>query len=171
MRLSTLCYIRKEGRTLLLHRVRKKEDINRGKWVGLGGKMEPGETPEECVVREVREESGLIIRKPALRGILTFPAFDGMDHWYVFVFTTEEFEGELTDSSEGVLRWVPDGEISSLELWDGDRVFLKWLDDPRFFSAKLSYGLGGKFLGYTAAFYDTARGLVSSISGSPAGSE
>ena len=166
MRLSTLCYVKRDGRTLMLHRVKKANDVNSGKWVGLGGRMEPGETPEDCVVREVFEESGLVIRNPRLRGFLTFPAFEGNDCEYTFVFTATVSDGKLKQCDEGDLEWVDDDRIRSLALWEGDRVFLKWLDDPRLFSAKFTYS-GGKFTGYSAAFYDTARGLVSTTSGSP----
>lgn len=166
MRLSTLCYVKRDGRTLMLHRVKKEKDINSGKWIGLGGGLEPGESPEEGVVREVFEESGLVIRNPRLRGFLTFPAFEGFDGEYTFVFTATESDGKLKLCDEGDLAWVDDDRIRLLNLWEGDRVFLKWLDGPRFFSAKFSYH-GGKFTGYSAAFYDTARGLVSSTSGSP----
>ncbi len=106
MKLGTLCYITHNGKTLMLHRIKKVNDIHEGKWNGLGGKLEPGETPEECVIREVREESGLIIHKPCLKGILTFPMFDGVDDWTVFVFVAHQFEGNLLDSSEGKLEWI-----------------------------------------------------------------
>src|SRR6476469_9924460 len=92
---ATLCYVQKGGKTLMLHRVKKKNDIHEGKWNGLGGKMEQGETPEECVIREVREESGLRIDQPELRAILTFPEFDGHDDWLVFLFVANRFSGEL----------------------------------------------------------------------------
>ena len=142
MKLATLCYLRKDGHTLMLHRIKKENDMHPGKWNGLGGKLEPGESPEECVVREVEEESGLRIRNPRLHGIITFPAFDGLDDWYVFVFTASEFEGELIDSREGVLRWVPDDEVLRLPLWEGDRIFIPWLDKPRCFSARFMYQNG-----------------------------
>jgi 8-oxo-dGTP diphosphatase len=140
--LATLCYLKKDGKTLMLHRVKKKNDVHEGKWNGLGGKLEPGETPEECVVREVREESGLELRTPRLRGIITFPGFDGERDWYVYVFTGADFAGELIDSPEGRLAWIPDGEVLGLPLWEGDKIFLKWLDQDRFFSGKFVYKNG-----------------------------
>ncbi len=140
--LATLCYLKKDGKTLMLHRVKKKNDIHVGKWNGLGGKLEDGETPEECVVREVREESGLALRSPRLRGIITFPGFDGEHDWYVYVFSGTDFEGDLIDSDEGHLKWIPDGEVPGLPLWEGDRIFLKWLEGDRFFSGKFVYKKG-----------------------------
>ena len=94
MILATLCYIKKDGRTLMVHRNKKPNDMHAGKWNGLGGKFEPGESPEECIIREVREESGLQIRNPKLHGLLMFPDFKG-DDWYVFVFTSSEFDGRF----------------------------------------------------------------------------
>jgi len=123
----------------MIHRIKKKNDMHEGKWNGLGGKLEPGETPEECVVREVREESGLLIKNPLLKGLLTFPAFNGFDDWYVFMFVAKEFEGGLIDSAEGDLRWIDDSELLNLNLWDGDKIFLKWMDEKGFFSAKFTY--------------------------------
>jgi 8-oxo-dGTP diphosphatase len=152
MKLATLCYIQKDGKTLMLHRVKKANDMHQGKWNGLGGKMDPGETPEECVIREVREESGLGIRSPKLKGFLTFPGFDGFDDWYVFVFVASEFTGELIDSTEGNLRWIDDREIMGLELWDGDRIFWKWLTGKGFFSAKFVYKKG-KLQSHDVSFY------------------
>ncbi|MBM3151830.1 MAG: 8-oxo-dGTP diphosphatase [Chloroflexi bacterium] len=138
MILATLCYIKHEGQTLMVFRNKKPGDIHAGKWNGLGGKFEPGETPEECVIRELREESGLEIANPHWRGLLMFPGFKG-DDWYVFVFTAAEFTGELIDSPEGDLRWVPDDELESLSLWPSDRIFFQWMREGRFFSAKFVY--------------------------------
>lgn len=152
MELATLCYVRKNEKTLMIHRIKKENDMHRGKWNGLGGKLKPGETPEECVVREVREECGLLIKNPLLKGLLTFPAFDGFDDWYVFVFVATEFEGELTDSEEGDLQWISDSELSELNLWEGDRIFLRWLDRKEVFSAKFLYE-DGKLIEYEVSFY------------------
>lgn len=152
MQVATLCYIRNNGRTLMLHRTKKENDMHEDKWNGLGGKVDPGETPEECVIREVQEECGLMIRNPMFKGILTFPAFDGNDEWRVFVFTASEFEGELTDSKEGSLEWISDNDLLNLNLWDGDRIFLKWLDRKGFFSAKFVYH-NGKLIDHKAFFY------------------
>ncbi len=152
MILATLVYLRGGGRTLMLHRVKKPGDMHWGKWNGLGGKVKPGETPEECAVREVREESGLTIESPRLRGFITFPAFDQYDDWYVFVFTAEKFCGQLIDSAEGRLEWIEDQSLTSLDLWEGDRIFLPWLDQERIFSAKICYDQG-RLSGHQVVFY------------------
>jgi len=136
---ATLCYIKKNKQTLMLHRVKKENDMHHGKWNGLGGKMEPGETPEECVIREVYEESGLTIQNPALKGILTFPAFDGTNDWLAFVFTAHTFTGELIESDEGNLKWIDNAKLLDLNLWEGDKTFIPWLDDKAFFSGKFIY--------------------------------
>ena len=139
MKLATLCYVKHDGKTLMMHRVKKVQDMHEGKWNGLGGKFEPGETPDECVIREIREESGLTIHNPRLRGFLTFPAFAKEEDWYVFVYTAENFTGSLIDSAEGRLEWIADSELSKLNLWEGDQHFLKWIEENRFFSAKFAY--------------------------------
>lgn len=138
MILATLCYIKRDGCTLMVYRNKKVNDIHEGKWNGLGGKFEPGETPEECVVREVLEESGLSIQDPKLCGLLMFPKFKGND-WYVFVFTASQFSGELIDSPEGQLEWIPDEKILDLNLWESDHLFMPWIQDGKFFSAKFMY--------------------------------
>ena len=135
----------------LVHRNKKANDIHEGKWNGLGGKFEAGETPEECVIREVFEESGLSIYKPKLCGLLIFPNFKG-DDWYVFVFTASQFSGELIDSPEGRLEWVEDSRLSSLNLWESDHIFLPWIERGEFFSAKFEYE-GDKMCGYDVVFH------------------
>lgn len=152
MKLATLCYIRKNNHTLMLHRVKKKNDYHEGKWNGLGGKFELGETPEECAVREIKEESGLIVKDLKLKGFITFPLFDGNDDWYVFVFVIDKFEGELIDSPEGILKWIPDKDLLNINLWDGDKIFIPWLDGSKFFSAKFNYE-GKNFKDYSVEFY------------------
>ena len=151
MILATLCYVKHAGRTLMVHRNKKPGDMHAGKWNGLGGKFEAGESPEECVLREVREESGLEVRAPRLRGLLMFPGFKGND-WYVFVFTATEFRGELIDSPEGTLRWVPDEELAALPLWPSDRIFFPWLEGERIFSAKFIYA-GDEMRNHEVSFY------------------
>lgn len=152
MKLATLCYVQKPGYTLMLHRVKKKNDMHQGKWNGLGGKLEPGESPEECAVREVLEESGLRCHNPRLRGFITFPAFDEIDDWYTFLFTLDDFEGELIDSPEGNLAWIANDELLGLNLWPGDRVFLPWVFQDALFSAKFVYEKG-EFRSYEVTFY------------------
>ena len=138
MILATLCYLKQDGHTLMVYRNKKPNDMHAGKWNGLGGKFEPGESPEECVIREVREESGLQILESKLHGLLMFPKFKG-DDWYVFVFTAHEFDGELINSPEGKLEWIPDEKLTSLNLWESDQIFFPWLEIEQFFSAKFIY--------------------------------
>ena len=137
--LTTLCYIEQDGAYLMMHRVKKAGDINRDKWVGVGGHFEPDESPEECLVREVREETGLQLTEYRLRGVITFLS----DHWqteYMFLYTATAFQGEPTDCSEGTLEWVPKEEVPSLPIWEGDRIFFRLLETrERFFSLKLRY--------------------------------
>ena len=149
---ATLCYVKKNGKTLMLHRIKKKNDIHQGKWNGLGGKMELGESPEECIAREVLEESGLKIKDPKFRGVLTFPAFDSIQDWIVFLFTADEFTGEMIESNEGDLQWIDDDKLAQLQLWDGDRLFIDWLKKDKFFSAKFIYDKGS-LKNYTVHFY------------------
>jgi 8-oxo-dGTP diphosphatase len=136
----------------MLHRIKKENDMHKGKWNGLGGKLENGESPEECVIREVKEESGLEIKNPKLKGILTFPAFDGIEDWYVFVFVAYKFEGELIDSKEGKLEWIDDDKLTELNLWGGDKLFLKWLEQDKYFSGKFVYK-NGKLVSHEVYFY------------------
>lgn len=138
MILATLCYIKHDGKTLMVHRIKKPNDIHAGKWNGLGGKIEAGETPEMCIKREVQEEAGLVIQNPRLHGLLVFTNFKGND-WYVFVFTATEFTGKLIDSPEGQLEWIDDGKLTELNLWESDSIFLPWIEGDKFFSAKFDY--------------------------------
>lgn len=139
MRNTTLCYIRRGGDTLLLHRVKKENDENRDKWVGIGGKFEEGESPEDCLLREVREETGLTLEAWRYRGIVTFVS----DEWgteYMHLFTADAFHGEVRDCDEGVLEWLPWERLPQLPIWEGDKIFLRLIDeDAPFFSLKLRY--------------------------------
>lgn len=153
MKLATLCYVKKDSQTLMLYRNKKDKDIHLGKWNGLGGKIHMGETPEECVIREVKEESGLDIKNPSLRGIITFPAFKDEEDWYVYVFIVHEFSGSLIDSPEGELKWINDNELLKLPLWEGDPIFLKWLEEGRFFSGKFVYQKE-RFISHDVTFHD-----------------
>ena len=123
-----------------------------GKWNGLGGKVEPGETPEECAQREILEESGLAVKNLIWKGLITFPGFANEEDWYTFIFVSDDFEGQLIDSPEGDLEWIDDVELNNLNLWDGDRIFLEWLDRPGLFSAKFVYK-DGNFVDYNVLFY------------------
>lgn len=146
---STLVYVRRDGRTLML---RKARGHQRGKWNGLGGKAEPGEMPEACAVREVREEAGLEVQELDYRGLIVFPRFDGLNDWYVWIYLARA-EGEPRAGTEGELAWIPDEEIETLDLHEGDRVFLPWLHRSGLvFSARFDYR-GGRFLGHEVAFY------------------
>ena len=139
MRLTTLCYIEKDGKYLVLHRTKKVHDENGDKWIGVGGKFEEGESPEECVLREVREETGLTMTEFAYRGLITFVS----DEWgteYMHLFTCTAWTGELIDCDEGELVWLPKAELLKKKMWEGDRLFLKALDTRRdFFTLKLVY--------------------------------
>ena len=139
MYLSTLCYIEKDGCYLMLHRVKKKVDINAGKWIGVGGKFLPDESPEECLLREVREETGLTLTSWRFRGLVTSVTARGETE-YMSLYTADGYTGELTECNEGILRWVAREEVMNLELWEGDRIFLRLLTEERpFFSLKLVY--------------------------------
>jgi 8-oxo-dGTP diphosphatase len=149
MKLATLVYIKQDGHTLMLH---KAKGYQGGKWNGLGGKFDPGESPEDCMKREVLEESGLTVESATLKGFLTFPDFDGHDDWYCFVFVVSKFSGELVASDEGQLQWIPDHMVPTLNLWEGDRIFLPWINQERLFSAKFLYEKG-VFKDYSVSFY------------------
>ena len=153
MKLATLCYVRQDGKTLMIHRVKKQADMHKGKWNGLGGKLEPGETPEECARREIREESGLEVEQLNLKGFLTFPQFSAGEDWYAFVFTARGVRGTLIESPEGNLAWIDDERLLELDLWEGDRYFLEWLDRPGFFSGKFIYK-NGQYIEHSVTLYE-----------------
>lgn len=139
MTLTTLCYIEKENSYLMLHRVKKEKDINRDKWIGIGGHLETGESPEDCLLREAREETGLTLTSFRFRGIVTFLCDDITDY-YIFLYTADDFTGAVTDCNEGTLEWVPKNRLAELNLWEGDLIFFKLLEeDAPFFSLKLHY--------------------------------
>ena len=152
MKLATLCYVRKDHHTLMVHRIKKSGDMHFGKWNGLGGKIENGETPEECAIREIKEECGLFAKKMLMKGFLSFPGFSKGEDWYAFVFVIDDFEGQMIDSPEGDLQWIPDEKLLELDLWEGDRIFLKWLDKAGFFSAKFIYH-DGRLTNHDVKFY------------------
>ena len=137
--LTTMCYIERDGEYLMLHRTKKQNDPNHDLWLGIGGHFENGETPGECIKREVKEETGLTLIEPELRGMVTFS--DGDWHEYMFLYTACKFEGELTECNEGELLWVPKETVmNELPIWEGDRIFLKLMQsDAPFFSLKLEY--------------------------------
>ena len=136
---TTLCYIEREDSYLMLHRVKKKNDLNENKWVGIGGHAEEGESPGDCRLREAMEETGRLLTSYRFRGLVTFVS----DKWgteYMCLYTADGFEGELTDCDEGCLEWVPKSEIPNLNLWTGDLIFFRLLEENApFFSLKLRY--------------------------------
>ena len=139
MRNTTLVHLEKDGKYLMLHRIKKERDENHDKWVGIGGKFEPGESPEDCALREVFEETGLMMKSWAYRGIVTFVS----DEWgteYMHLFHSGDFEGAVKDCDEGVLEWIDKKALLTLPIWEGDKIFLRLLDTDRpFFSLKLRY--------------------------------
>ncbi len=152
MKLTTICYIKKDEKYLMLHRIKKKNDMNQGKWIGIGGKFEENETPEECIIREVKEETGLTLKSYKLRGIVTYIS-NQYETEYMYVFTSNEFEGELIKCNEGDLKWVPISELYNLNMWEGDPIFLKELQkNDKFFTVKLIYN-GDKLIKYDLKTY------------------
>ncbi len=138
-KLSTLCYIEHNGRYLMLHRTVKKNDVNKDKWIGVGGHFEEDESPEECLLREVKEETGYTLTSYRYRGIVTFISGNGVTE-YMSLFTADGFEGEAIACDEGELRWVEIDKVYDLNIWEGDRIFLRLLEERQdFFSLKLVY--------------------------------
>ncbi len=137
---TTLCYIEKDGAYLMMHRIKKKNDMNQDKWVGVGGKLEAGESPYDCVKREILEETGLAVNQPIYRGIITFVS-DLYGTEYMHLFTANEFDGEIkSDCDEGRLEWVSKDKVCDLPIWEGDKIFFRLLNsDEPFFSLKLVY--------------------------------
>lgn len=139
MKNTTLCYIEHDGCYLLLHRIKKKDDENQGKWIGIGGKLEENESPEECALREVREETGLTLTQYRYCGLITFVS----DRWegeYMHLFHATSFTGQLTGCEEGILQWVPIAQFNELPHWEGDTIFLRLMQqNGPFFSLKLCY--------------------------------
>ena len=139
MRNTTLCYLEQGDNYLMLHRVKKAVDENKDKWIGVGGKFEEGESPEDCLLREVREETGLTLHSWRYRGIVTFVS----DEWgteYMHLFTSDDFSGELTACPEGELAWIGKENLLAKPIWEGDKIFLRLLQrDVPFFSLKLCY--------------------------------
>ena len=139
MKNTSLCYIERDGKYLMLHRTKKVNDENHDKWIGVGGKFEEGESPEECMLREVQEETGLTLTQWRYRGIVTFVSNEWSGE-YMHLFTADGYSGELKSCEEGELEWVEKERLYSLPIWEGDKIFLRLLDSGRpFFSLKLCY--------------------------------
>ena len=139
MNFTTLCYIEKENKYLMLHRTSKKKDGNKDKWIGVGGHFEEGESPEECLLREVKEETGLELTSYQFRGIVTFISDEWPDE-YMCLYTADKYTGDIGNCDEGELVWVEKGKIMDLNIWEGDKIFLKLLiENQPFFSLKLEY--------------------------------
>ncbi len=150
MILSTLCYIEKDGKYLMLHRTKKKNDINKEKWIGVGGKFEEGESPEECIIREVKEETGLVLKN--YRCIVTYVSTI-WETEYMYVFTSDKFEGNLIDCNEGDLQWIDKDKVTQLKTWEGDKIFLEKIQkDNTFFTIKFNYD-GEKLVKYNLKEY------------------
>jgi len=153
MILSTICYIEKNDKYLMLHRTKKENDINKNKWLGVGGKFEEGESPEECIIREVKEETGLTLKEYQLRGIVTYLSTT-WETEYMYVFTANDFEGDLIECNEGDLEWIEKDKIMQLNTWEGDKIFVEKLlqNSNTFFSVKFEYD-GEKLVKYTIKEY------------------
>ncbi len=153
MKISTLCYIKYKNKYLMIHRVKRKEDLFKNFWNGIGGKLLDNESPEECVIREVKEETSLQIKNPKLKGIITFPNNrDSGETWYVFVYIVTKFEGNIIESGEGKLEWIPISKLKKLNIQDADKHFLQWLNKKQIFSAKFHY-LGKVLKDFKVNFY------------------
>ena len=139
MRETTLCYIERDGQYLMLHRTKKKNDANHDKWIGIGGGIEPGETAEQCLLREAKEETGLTLTEYRCRAVIDFVS-DRWEDEIMHLFTATGFEGEIIDCDEGVLEWIAIDDLLSLPQWEGDRIFLNLLrQDAPFFRLRLEY--------------------------------
>ena len=139
MKETTLCYVQKDNKYLMLHRIKKEEDVNEGKWIGIGGRIEDGETPEQCLVREAKEETGLNLTSYRYRGIVHFRSEDYEDE-DMHLFTADAFEGELTECDEGVLKWINYDKLYDLPMWEGDKLFFGLIrSNAKFFDLVLQY--------------------------------
>ena len=139
MKETTLCYIQKDNKYLMLHRIKKEGDVNKDKWIGIGGRIEDGESPEQCILREAKEETGLTLTDCQYRGIVYFES-DIYDDEKMHLFTADSFEGELTECDEGVLEWIDRDEMYNLPMWEGDKIFLGLIrTDAKFFELVLKY--------------------------------
>lgn len=152
MILSTLCYIEKDGKYLMLHRTKKKNDINKDKWLGIGGKFEDGESPEECIIREVKEETGLTLNTYKLRCIVTYVS-KKWETEYMYVFTSNDYTGKLIECNEGDLQWIEKDKVTELNTWEGDKIFVDEIqNNNKFFTIKFNYD-GDRLIKYDLKEY------------------
>ncbi|MBP7653972.1 8-oxo-dGTP diphosphatase [Candidatus Dependentiae bacterium] len=156
MKLGVLVYIMRDGKTLMLHRIKKANDCHNGLWVAPGGKVEmnDNESPEDCAVRETFEETGLKINSLKLAGYITFPDVGNSPFgalWYVWIFKTSDFSGNIVDSPEGRLEWIDDGKLLELDMWEGDKIFTPLIYGDRIFNAVMTYDKD-KFVSYKIGY-------------------
>lgn len=148
MKFTTLCYIERDNKYLMLYRNKKENDLNEGKWIGVGGKFEEKESPDECLLREVEEETGLTLTEYKLRCLVTFVS-DKWETEHMYVYSATKFEGEIHECNEGVLKWIDKDKIFDLPIWEGDRIFLERMQKEKdFFTIKLEYE-GNKLINYS----------------------
>lgn len=148
MKFTTICYIERDNKYLMLYRNKKENDLNEGKWIGVGGKFEEKESPDECLLREVEEETGLTLTEYKLRCLVTFVS-DKWETEHIYVYSATKFEGEIQECNEGVLKWIDKDKIFDLPIWEGDRIFLERMQKEKdFFTIKLEYE-GNKLINYS----------------------
>lgn len=157
MKLATLVYIEKDGKMLMMFRDKKKNDMHERKYNGIGGKLEEGESPEECMIRETQEETGLTPTNFRLAGISTYPQFYENEDWYLFIYHVTAYQGEEFISSEGSLEWIKTSLLSTLNMWEDNKIFLQWLLEKTFFSSKFIYETDTPHPTYTVNFYENKK--------------
>ena len=152
--LTVQCYIHDNGKTLMLERVKKKNDMHKNKWMGIGGHMEVSETSDEAIIREIYEETGLTPKNLKLHGIITFPNFkwDGEDE-VMYLYSANGYTGEIIECNEGNLEWIDNEKVDELNMWPGDRIYLKWMREKGFFVAKIEYNLDETIKEYSINWY------------------
>lgn len=154
MILTTIAYLKKDNQTLLLHRIKKEKDINEGKWIGVGGKLEKGETPEECIRREVYEETHYVVNQLKYHGFVVFPGIYYGEDEGMFVYSCDDFTGEMIDEClEGKLQWVDDEKVLSLPMWEADYHLFDWMNDDHIHHAKITYDKNGHVVEYKEECY------------------
>lgn len=152
MKLTTICYIEENSKTLLVHRNKNEDDVHEGKYVGICGELINGETPEECVIREVKEQTKLTLKSIYYRGIITLPNFVDEEDVYMMLFTSDEYEGKINNTCKhGDLIWIDSDKIFDLDMWEGDRLHIRWSNTDEIFSAKIIYE-NGKLKDYSVVF-------------------